>query len=170
LPQVHKKHDYVEGKALMGLSDLHLSHIRKVAVGFIIFGKKLNPQKKKKTLGLQTDHFAARGDERRKLEGALLAPHDAGFWRLDTDDKVNSKDINDHFRYLLSILLPHRDAILKLSQEGDIYFDILWQSTYLYAGTGPIIDRDCLQGVSQLQASMGFDIYQIDEEEEKCQS
>jgi hypothetical protein len=65
-------------------------------------------------------------------------------------------------------LLPHRDAILKLSQEGDIYFDILWQSTYLYAGTGPIIDRDCLQGVSQLQASMGFDIYQIDEEEEKC--
>ena len=154
----------------MGLSDLHLSHIRKVAVGFIISGKNLTPQEITNALGLQPDHSAARGDERRNLEGALLAPHDNGFWRLDTDDKVNSKDINDHFRYLLSILLPHRDAILKLSQEGDIYFDILWQSTYIYAGTGPIIDRDCLQGVSQLQASMGFDIYQIDEEEEKCQS
>jgi len=154
----------------MGLSDLHVSHIRKVEVGFIISGKNLNPQEITNALGIQPDHSAACGDERRNLKGALLAPHDEGFWRLDTCAKVQSKDINDHFRYLLSLLLPHQDAILKLSQEGDIYFDILWQSTYLYAGTGPIIDRDCLQGVSQLQASMGFDIYQIDDEEEKFQA
>jgi hypothetical protein len=161
---------YAERKVLMGLSDLHLSHIRKVAVGFIISGKNLNPQEITNALGLQPDLSATRGDEQRNLKGALLAPYDAGFWRLDTKAKVQSKDINDHFRYLLSILLPHRDAILNLSQEGDIYFDVLWQSTYLYAGTGPIIDRDSLQGISQLQASMGFDIYQIDEEEEKFQA
>jgi len=148
----------------------NVSHIRKVEVGFIISGKNLNPQEITNALGIQPDHSAACGDERRNLKGALLASHDAGFWRLDTSAKVQSKDINDHFRYLLSLLLPHRDAILKLSQEGDIYFDILWQSTYLYAGTGPIIDRDCLQGVSQLQASMGFDIYQIDDEEEIYQA
>jgi len=148
----------------------NVSHIRKVEVGFIISGKNLNPQEITNALGIQPDHSAACGDERRNLKGALLASHDAGFWRLDTSAKVQSKDINDHFRYLLSLLLPHRDAILKLSQGGDIYFDILWQSTYLYAGTGPIIDRDCLQGVSQLQASMGFDIYQIDDEEEIYQA
>src|SRR5262249_51603934 len=111
-----------------------LSHIRKVAVGFIISGKNLTPQEITNALGLQPDHSAACGDERRNLEGALLAPHDNGFWRLDTDDKVKSKDINDHFRYLLSILLPHRDAILKLSKEEDIYL--------IYYGNQPIFTRE----------------------------
>jgi hypothetical protein len=149
----------------MDLNELHLSHIRKVEVGFVISGVNLDPKTITSALGLQPDFFAARGDERRNIKGALLTPYDEGFWRLDTTGKVQSKDINDHFRYLLSLLLPHRESILELSREGETYFDILWQSTYLYAGTGPIIDRDCLQGVGQLQASMGFEIYQIDEEE-----
>ena len=62
-------------------------------------------------------------------------------------------------------LLPHREAILELADGGETYFDVLWQSTYLYAGTGPLIEADCLAGVAALRAGMGFDIYQIDEEE-----
>jgi hypothetical protein len=53
-----------------------------------------------------------------------------------------------------------------LAQEGETSFEVLWESSYLYAGTGPIIDRQNLQGVSQLHASIGFDIYQIQQSEE----
>ena len=149
----------------MNLNELHASHIRRVEVGFVISGVNIDPRAITHALGLQPDLSAARGDERRNFKGTLLPPHDEGFWRLDTSGKVQSKDINDHFRYLLSLLLPRQESILKLSQDGETNFDILWQSTYLYAGTGPVIDWDCLQGVSQLHAGMGFDIYQVDEEE-----
>ena len=42
------------------------------------------------------------------------------------------------------------------------YFDVLWESSYLYAGTGPILEENIIDGMSRLKASIGFDIYQID--------
>ena len=44
--------------------------------------------------------------------------------------------------------------------KGETFFDVLWTSNYLYAGTGPIISHGGLQGMSDLGASIGFDIYQ----------
>lgn len=41
---------------------------------------------------------------------------------------------------------------------------VFWQSTYLYAGTGPLLDAADLAGVAALGAGMGFDIYQLDED------
>jgi len=42
---------------------------------------------------------------------------------------------------------------------------VLWESTYLYAGTGPLIEKDCCIGIGLLEAGLGFDIYQIEEPE-----
>jgi hypothetical protein len=86
--------------------------------------------------------------------------------QVGTEGIVVSKDINDHFHFLLDRLLPHSDEILSFAKGGDTYFGVLWQSTYLYAGTGPLIDARSLAGVAMLGASMGFDIYQIDEPDE----
>ena len=149
----------------MGISELHVSHIRDVRVGVVLSSPNLTPQDVTATLGIEPDSSASRGDEQRNIAGKLMKPHTEGYWRIDTKGKVQSKDINDHFRFLLSLLLPHTKSILKFAQDGETYFDVLWQSTYLYAGTGPVIDSECLQGVSELQAGMGFDIYQIDEDE-----
>jgi hypothetical protein len=148
----------------MGISELHASHIRKVEVNFIISGHTLNSEAVTQTIGIQPDHFGCAGDEKKNFLGQTIGTNSEGFWALSTKNKVVSKDINDHLRYLLSQLLPHREEILKLAQAGKTYFDILWQSTYLYAGTGPVIEKDCLQGIAELKAGMGFDIYQIDEE------
>jgi hypothetical protein len=150
----------------MGITELHASHIRKVEVNFCIFGESLNPVEVTQAIGIQPDHSGLRGDEKKNNLGQTIGTHFEGFWILSTENKAQSKDINDHFRYLLFQLLPHREAILRFAEGGETYFDILWQSTYLYAGTGPMIDRDCLQGVAQLEAGMGFDIYQIDEDDE----
>ena len=148
----------------MGINELHASHIRKVEVNFCILGQNLIPEQVTEAVGIQPDYSGNKGDEKRNNLGKVMGTHSESFWVLSTEGKVESKDINDHLRYLLSQLLPHREAILKFAKSGETYFDILWQSTYLYAGTGPVIERDCLQGAAQLGAGMGFDIYQIDEQ------
>jgi hypothetical protein len=61
-------------------------------------------------------------------------------------------------------LLPHRLTILDFARDGQTAFDVLWKSTYLYAGTGPMLDADCVSGVAALGAGISFDIYQVDED------
>jgi len=149
----------------MSISEFHASHIRRVQIGFIISGENLDPKKVSAILGIESDMSANRGDP-KILYGKTIGLHKEGFWRIHTEEKVVSKDINDHLNFLLAILLPHKDTILELAQDGETYFDVLWESTYLYAGTGPVIDKECLYGIGQLNAGMGFDIYQINEKEE----
>ena len=148
----------------MGINELHASHIRQVRGSFSISGQNLIPEQVTEAIGIQPDHSAHRGDEKRNYKGQIIGTHSESFWVLSTEGKVESKDINGHLRYLLLLLLPHREVILKIAESGETHFDVVWKSTYLYAGTGPVIDRDCLYGVAQLEAGMGFDIYQVDEE------
>ena len=146
------------------ISELHASHIGKVKVEFFLSALALEPSTITDWTGIQPDRMARRGDERRNYKGDLIAPHDDGFWAITSEGKVNSKNINDHLNFLLELLLPHREKLLRVVDEmnGEAYFDVLWTSSYLHAGTGPIISREALHGMSNIGASIGFDIYQED--------
>src|SRR5262245_7020444 len=100
----------------MSISELQTSHIRRVQVGFVISGKSLDFENVTDALGIEPDVFARRGDP-KLLKGKTIGSYAEGFWRIDSTKKVQSKDINDHLNCLLSILLPHKDVILKLSQD-----------------------------------------------------
>ncbi|HEX5435805.1 MAG TPA: DUF4279 domain-containing protein [Gemmatimonadaceae bacterium] len=150
----------------MALNPLHEAHIRSVAVTFSVAAPDLDPAAVTAATGLQPDSSARRGDERRNRAGTLLSPEREGWWALGTRGKLTSKDINDHFRYLHERLLPHASALQAFAQGGETFFDVVWKSTYLYAGTGPLIDADCLSGIAALGAGVGFDIYQVDEDPE----
>jgi hypothetical protein len=150
----------------MGLNEMYASHIGRVAVSFVLLGEALEPDNVTEVLAIQPDRFARAGDERRNIKGDLLSPHKVGFWRVGSKGKVVSKDINHHISFLLEMLLPRRELVLELSASGEAVFDVLWESSYLYAGTGPVISRECLAGMGQLGASLNFDIYQIDSEVE----
>ena len=147
---------------MTALSEEHESHIGRVQVSFVLSATDLDPDEVTEMTGLTPDESAKRGDERRNYKGQLITPHKEGFWIISSQGKVESKDINDHFDFLLDILLPHRKTFLQIIDElnGETYFDVLWTSSYLYAGTGPLISRQALRGISELGASMGFDIYQ----------
>jgi hypothetical protein len=41
---------------------------------------------------------------------------------------------------------------------------LLWKSSYLYAGTGPLVDAVSIAGIAALRAGVGFDIYQVNED------
>lgn len=75
--------------------------------------------------------------------------------------RVQSKDVNVHLNSLLTVLLPIQKVILQIIAEmkGETYFDVLWTSNYLYAGTGPVLSHEVVRGMSDLGASIGFDIY-----------
>ena len=155
----------------MSINELHASHIRRVGVDFYLSSPSLDPGEVTEALSLQPDKSAKRGDERRNYSGNLLSPHEEGFWMLSSKGKVNgkfqSKDINEHIVFLLKLLLPHRESILRFAEGGETSFSVLWESSYLYAGTGPEIFRECIEGISQLGAGIGFDIYQIEEADER---
>ena len=140
----------------------HASHIGRVKADFYVSARDLDPNSISQITGLQANRSAKRGQERRNYGGELISPHDEGFWMISSEDRVESKDLNDHIGSLLTLLLPHKETISELLSElkGEAYFDVLWTSNYLYAGTGPLISREVLGGMSDLGASIGFDIYQ----------
>ncbi len=133
----------------MTVSEFHASHIGRVAVSFHLSSPNLEPDIVTRALGIAAELVS-------------VPPSTHGFWSISSKDKIASKDINEHFRYLLRTLLPVRETILEFAKDGETYFDVLWQSSYLYAGTGPEIAVDCIAGICQLNAGLGFDIYQID--------
>ena len=148
----------------MAISEFHASHMRRVRVSFCVSAPDLEPSEVTLAVGLEPSASARRGDERRNRAGTILAPQAEGFWAYSSDPLTSSKDINDHFAAVLTPLLPHADKLLRFATGGGTFFDVLWESTYLYAGTGPLIDAEYLRGVARLQAGMGFDIYQIEPE------
>ena len=141
----------------MSINELHASHIGRVAVSFQLSSPALDPDEVTRALGVSPDLLS-------------VAPSTHGFWSLSSQGRVEgeleAKDINEHIRYLLRILLPHRNAILTFANGGETYFDLLWESSYLYAGTGPVVASDCIAGICHLNAGLGFDIYQIEGEDQ----
>ena len=148
----------------MTLNPSHEAHVGRVAASFILSGTDLDPEVVTRAVGVSPDASARRGDARFNAAGRLVAPHPESWWKLSTRNRVESKDLNEHLRVLLSFLLPHRTELLELSRNGQAYFDVLWESSYLYAGTGPVIDPAYVQGIAALGAGVGFDIYQIEAE------
>lgn len=150
------------------ISPEHASHIRGVNVAFMLLGDDLDPNAVTAALGILPNSCARKGDERRSPRGQLLGHHRQGWWRLDSTPLLKvtgdeAKDINEHLKVLLEQLLPNRASILDFAARNESYVDVVWKSTYLYAGTGPLIEARYLKGITDLGAGIGFDIYQIDE-------
>jgi hypothetical protein len=151
----------------MAINEFHASHIREVEVSFYLIGPDLDPEAVTMRLGLRPNESGRRGEARlSKQSGRELGRHREGHWGLGSLPHLNSKDVNDHFQWILAQILPHREAVLDLARGGESFFNVRWESIYLYAGTGPLIDAECLAGVVALGAGMGFDIYQVDEPDE----
>jgi hypothetical protein len=121
----------------MPISEFHASHIQQVWVTFCFSAPGLDPSAVTAVVGIDPTDVERQGDVRRNFAGNVLGTYDRGSWYLSSKGAVESKDINDHFKYLLERLLPGRDVFV-LATAGETYFDVLWKSTYLYAGTGPL--------------------------------
>lgn len=147
---------------MASLNPSYESTIVSVAVTFSVSAPDLDPQSISEATGIAPTATARRGDERRNVRGQLLTPETEGWWALSTRDRIESRDVDDHFRDLLKLLVPYRAVLCSFAAQGETYFDVVWKSTYLYAGSGPLLAADVIAGVASLDASIGFDIYQVD--------
>ena len=128
---------------IMTINEFYASHIGRVAVSFNLSSPTLDPEEVTRVLNISPELVS-------------IPPSTGGFWSLSSQGKIEgaleAKDINEHLRYLLSMLLPCEETILEFAKGGETYFDVLWESSYLYAGTGPLIASDCIAGICQLNA------------------
>ena len=147
----------------MVISESHASHIGRVRVAFTISGANLDPDKISSALKIMPSFVSRKGDPRLNAKGQQIGTETKGSWMIESVPTVTSKDINEHFKCLLGQLVPMSSIFEELIQNNETFFDVPWESSYLHAGTGPLIDAENLRGVAALKAGMGFDIYQISE-------
>ena len=145
-----------------------------INVGFDLTGPDIDPDAVSLGLAVNPHSCARKGDVyRRGPDGRVISQHPDGWWHLDSTPLIRVSgdarmDINEHLKVLLDVLLPKREIILEFATGGETYFGVIWKSTYLYAGTGPLIEAQYLRGITELGAGIGFDIYQVDEEEDNA--
>jgi hypothetical protein len=145
----------------------HAAHIGRVRVAYVLSGPEVDPDAITRATGLRPTYEHHVGDEKRNVGGCVLGLHADGAWRLESrieGDALVCKDIDVHVRSLLVQLLPHAESLRGWARRGEAVFDVLWESSYLYAGTGPVLAADCIEGIARLGASLGFDIVAINDD------
>ena len=142
----------------MPLSELHASTIEVVQASFVFAEFACDPQEITEAISIVPDHVQRKG-EPIELPNGLRQMAAFSSWGITSNSE--SKDINIHLRQLLQ-RLEGKEARIRI--EWNPYFDILWKGTYLYAGSGPIFERDVMAGIARCQAELGLDIYQVDRE------
>ena len=146
---------------------LYLSHIGRVRADFTLSSPDLDPDEITHRLSMQPGSSSRRGEPRINAKGEPTGTTEKDSWWQINSQNVESKDINVHIQSLLELLLPHEQEISRLVEQDRVesYFGVLWESSYLYAGTGPILEEASISGIARLKASIGFDIYQIDSDD-----
>lgn len=124
---------------------------RAAAVTFLVGAPDLDPDIVTVTLDMTPTQVAVPGQSLETLDGTVIHVDHVGWWAFDTTGVVKSGDPADHFRYLLAQLMPHREAILRLGEGGEVLFEVPWPRE-----RAAEFDADCLRGAESLGAHIDF--------------
>ena len=84
-----------------------------------------------------------------------------GCWLICSKGRVASKDVNEHLRYLLGLLLPHRGMITSAAQGGVAVFTVHWAGQAYPYDCGPVLAVDCVAGIAALDAEIAFTLHAV---------
>ena len=124
---------------------------RAAAVTFLIGAPNLDPEIVTATLGITPTQVAIPGQRLETLDGTVIHVDHVGWWALDTTGVVKSADPADHFRHLLEQVAPHRDAIAKLAEGGEVLFEVPWPPE-----RADEFDADCARRAEAMGAHIDF--------------
>lgn len=136
--------------------------VNELFIDFVISAKELNSNEIQLLFGnsVTPDKSVSRGDKH-----PMGYPYPEGMWLLSTRNKLNSEDVNEHIKVLVNTLHPYQDSIVNYAQIHDgviIGFHIIWKSSDLHSGSGPLISAECVKFISQFNAELIVDCYAID--------
>jgi hypothetical protein len=107
-------------------------------------------------LGVEADWSIPRSPARLDRKGRPRGRGHRGCWLIRSNGRVASGDVNEHLRYLLSILLPHREAIISAARGGVASFSVYWSGPGSPLQSGPRLAVDCVVGIAELRAGIGL--------------
>ena len=139
-------------------------HVGKVSIRFEVFGDDWDPESVLQSSGIQPTESVRPHQIPRLLPFSKRQAHpdSVGVWALDTAAHVKSRDVKEHFQYLLSVLLPRLEQLDAATRGAARHITLDWESTQ--AGTaGPELSPEILSGLAQLKAPMQIHVHRIDE-------
>ena len=118
-----------------------------------IFPKEISPEEVTNRLSLSPTSVQRKGEVRKsgyvvKLDG----------WFLESENAVQSKDVQRHIVWIVNQILPKKDALLELQGTGcDMNIFCYWSS----AGGqgGPTLSPSTMRNLADLRLEVSFDCY-----------
>jgi len=132
-------------------------HVEQVFASFSISDFTCDPDDITQMLSIEPTATSRRGAIiRNKKTGEALGLVKRNRWTL-VSRGVDSKDANVHLRWLIARVALHGNVLEQVDGAG--LFSVIYKSSYLYAGTGPVIASNICASIANLHAELGFDIY-----------
>ncbi len=121
---------------------------------FRVYPDRLDPEEVTVRLGIEPSNWQKRGEAGKpgsrpaKLHG----------WFLSSDGVVESRDVRRHLDWLLTRIVPKRDAILALQADGcSMDVSCFWVSRFGHGG--PSVLPAQMGELARLRLELWFDVY-----------
>ena len=105
-----------------------ISKNRSACVGcdFAIFSDSQDVQNLTGHLSVSADWSLPPAASTLDSTGSARSSGRRGCWLVRSKNQIASKDVNEHLRFLLGLLLPHRDIIKDTAKGGVAVFTVHW--------------------------------------------
>ena len=130
-----------------------------VGCDFAIFSDSQDMQDLTGQLGVIADWSLPPAASTFHSTGAARSSGRRGCWLVRSKDRLASKDVNEHLRFLLRLLLPHRDIVKDTAKGGVAVFTVHWTGQAYPYDCGPAIAVDCVAGIAELNAELALTIH-----------
>jgi hypothetical protein len=127
-------------------------------VSFRLGGDRLAPEAVERATGLVADFAAAKGDVRRSSTAREIRQR-TGVWLVTSEGRVESTSVERHLIYVLEKVEPAKEELLAVAREQGLTADFFCYCVSATGHGGPEIGADTLRRISELGASLGFDLY-----------
>lgn len=115
-----------------------------------------DPEAVTSTLGLTPTHFGRRGQQAADGKGE---PYPWNVWVLSSAWSVQSKNVRDHFQWLLASVGSRASEMRNLRDQGHrITVHCLWVGKGGYGG--PDLSPQIMRGLADLEVEVYFDVAQ----------
>lgn len=142
----------------MPINEIFEREIQQVEVSLVFTDFEMDPEEITEKLGLQPDDLRRKGETRRLENGQeFVVPFN--LWSFKSPE--SSLDPNVQIRAIFDLL---ESVGTRVNPEWKPFFNILWKSRVLGAGSGPFYEKDVIEGIARIGAEIYQDLYHVEED------
>ena len=124
---------------------------------FRLMGDLIQPDELTILLGIQPNFSHAKGDTFESRAGLLK--HRTGIWALESENKLETTNLEKHLIFLLDKLEPVSSIVAELVLKFSLAVDFHCYWVSATGQGGPLISPETLMRVANLHAYLDFEIH-----------